>query len=125
MREMLGLGAKKFEEKMEKDDSLKDEIMNEILNSTQQIREESGNNLLQTWNIETIRQRIVESNKSLDTTQNLQEQNLHAVRKETKQIKKITSSFCGTLFQDIKILFFVGLLLFISFVLIFILPKPK
>lgn len=72
-----------------------------------------------------IRQRVVESNKALDTTQSLQENNLHAVQRETAQIRRISSSFCGTLFQDIKILVLIGIVLFVCFILIFILPKPK
>lgn len=43
MRVLLGLGVRKMVERDEEDDSMKETIMNEILNSTQQIREESGN----------------------------------------------------------------------------------
>ena len=42
MRALLGLGVQKTIERPVEDDSVKTTIMNEILNSTQQIREQSG-----------------------------------------------------------------------------------
>ena len=100
--------------------------MDDILQSTTLLKEETGIfSLFKYNNIETIHQRVKESNKTLDTTQDLQEENLQAVQHTTKQIKKVSHSICGTLFQDIKILIFVGCVLLLSIIVIFLLPKPK
>ena len=126
MRQLLGLNSYTKEEMDKKDDLIHEQIMDDILQSTTLLKEETGIfSLFKCNNIETIHQRVKESNKTLDTTQDLQDENLQAVQHTTKQIKKVSHSICGTLFQDIKILFFVGCVLLLSIIVIFLLPKPK
>lgn len=126
MRQLLGLNSYTKEEMDKKDDLIHEQIMDDILQSTTLLKEETGIfSLFKYINIETIHQRVKESNKTLDTTQDLQDENLQAVQHTTKQIKKVSHSICGTLFQDIKILIFVGCVLLLSIIVIFLLPKPK
>lgn len=75
--------------------------------------------------VEAIQETVAESNQALDTTAELQDRNLHAVEKQTSCIHEVRSSFCGSIFRDLKYLILAGIAFSLCFIVILFLPKPK
>ncbi|KAM7455582.1 hypothetical protein BLSTO_03660, partial [Blastocystis sp. subtype 1] len=120
MRSLLGLNApadpsasSKLEEKRHQ--QFKDDMLNEIIDRTSRIREVG----------KAIQDTISESNRELDRTSDLQDRNIHAVEKQTARIQTVRSSFCGSIFRDLKYLILAGVVFFLCFLVILLLPKPK